>query len=90
MLKIIARRVFVAIPTLVLVTLIVFGLQKILPGDPLLTMAGEERDPQVLAFLREKYRLDDPFHVQFFAQHPPALALFCHALLARARCGPDR
>ncbi len=26
----------------------------------------------------------------FFAQHPPALALFCHALLARARCGPDR
>lgn len=67
MLKIIARRVFVAIPTLVLVTLIVFGLQKILPGDPLLTMAGEERDPQVLAFLREKYRLDDPFHVQYLA-----------------------
>lgn len=67
MLKIIARRVFVAIPTLVLVTLIVFGLQKILPGDPLLTMAGEERDSQVLAFLREKYRLDDPFHVQYLA-----------------------
>lgn len=67
MLKIIARRVFVAIPTLVLVTLIVFGLQKILPGDPLLTMAGEERDPQVLAFLREKYRLDDPFHLQYLA-----------------------
>jgi peptide/nickel transport system permease protein len=67
MLKIIARRVLVAIPTLVLVTLIVFGLQKILPGDPLLTMAGEERDPQVLAFLREKYRLDDPFHVQYLA-----------------------
>src|SRR5690606_33534513 len=67
MLKIIARRVLVAIPTLVLVTLIVFGLQKILPGDPLLTMAGEERDPEVLAFLREKYRLDDPFHVQYLA-----------------------
>lgn len=67
MLKIIARRVIVAIPTLVLVTLIVFGLQKILPGDPLLTMAGEERDPQVLAYLREKYRLDDPFHVQYLA-----------------------
>ncbi|MEO3387956.1 ABC transporter permease [Mesorhizobium sp. CAU 1741] len=67
MLKIIARRVLVAIPTLVLVTLIVFGLQKILPGDPLLTMAGEERDPQVLAYLREKYRLDDPFHVQYVA-----------------------
>lgn len=67
MLKIIARRVLVAIPTLVLVSLIVFGLQKLLPGDPLLTMAGEERDPEVLAFLREKYRLDDPFHVQYLA-----------------------
>jgi peptide/nickel transport system permease protein len=41
MLNIIARRVLVAIPTLILVSLIVFGLQKILPGDPLLTMAGE-------------------------------------------------
>lgn len=65
MLKIIGRRVLVAIPTLILVSLIVFGLQKILPGDPLLTMAGEERDPEVLAYLREKYRLDDPFHVQY-------------------------
>lgn len=65
MFQIIARRILVAIPTLLLVTVIVFGLQKILPGDPLLTMAGEERDPQVLAYLREKYRLDDPFHVQY-------------------------
>jgi peptide/nickel transport system permease protein len=67
MLNIIARRVLVAIPTLILVSLIVFGLQKILPGDPLLTMAGEERNPEVLAYLREKYRLDDPFHVQYLA-----------------------
>ena len=29
-------------------------------------MAGEERDPQVLAYLREKYRLDDPIPVQYF------------------------
>ena len=65
MFQIIARRILVAIPTLLLVTVIVFGLQKILPGDPLLTMAGEERDPQVLAYLREKYRLDDPFHIQY-------------------------
>lgn len=67
MLKIIVRRVLVAVPTLILVSFIVFGLQKILPGDPLLTMAGEERDPAVLAYLREKYRLDDPFHVQYLA-----------------------
>lgn len=65
MLQIIARRVLVAIPTLFLVSLIVFGLQKLLPGDPLLTMAGEERDPQVIEYLRQKYRLDDPFYIQY-------------------------
>ncbi|MET0427688.1 MAG: ABC transporter permease, partial [Microvirga sp.] len=60
MLQIIPRRILVAIPTLILVSMIVFSLQKILPGDPILTLAGEERDPAVLEFLRQKYRLDDP------------------------------
>lgn len=67
MLRYIGRRILIAIPTLIIVSLLVFALQKLLPGDPVLTMAGEERDPQVLAFLREKYRLDDPIPVQYFA-----------------------
>jgi peptide/nickel transport system permease protein len=67
MLRYIGRRILIAIPTLIIVSVLVFALQKLLPGDPVLTMAGEERDPQVLAFLREKYRLDDPIPVQYFA-----------------------
>lgn len=67
MFKFILRRVIVAIPTLILVSIIIFGLQKILPGDPVLAMAGEERDPAVLEFLREKYRLNDPLPVQYWA-----------------------
>ncbi|MGO4704417.1 ABC transporter permease [Microvirga sp. 2MCAF38] len=67
MLRYIARRLLIAIPTILLVSVLVFTLQQLLPGDPVLTMAGEERDPQVLAFLREKYRLDDPIPVQYFA-----------------------
>jgi peptide/nickel transport system permease protein len=67
MLRYIARRVLIAIPTLVIVSMLVFALQKLLPGDPVLSMAGEERDPQVLAYLREKYRLDDPLPLQYFA-----------------------
>jgi peptide/nickel transport system permease protein len=66
MLQIIAKRVAIAIPTLVLVSIIVFALQKLLPGDPILTLAGEERDPQVLEYLREQYRLNDPIYVQYF------------------------
>jgi peptide/nickel transport system permease protein len=67
MLKLIIRRLLVAIPTLFLVSLIVFMLQKLLPGDPILTLAGEERDPVVLEYLRAKYRLDDPLPMQYLA-----------------------
>ncbi|MGB3288374.1 MAG: ABC transporter permease [Burkholderiaceae bacterium] len=67
MFKLILRRVIVAIPTLILVSIVIFGLQKILPGDPVLAMAGEERDPAVLDFLREKYRLNDPLPTQYVA-----------------------
>lgn len=67
MLSYILRRFLIAIPTLLLVSIFVFGLQKLLPGDPVLAMAGEERDPEVLAFLREKYRLNDPIVVQFMS-----------------------
>lgn len=66
MTRFILGRLFGAIPTLILVSLFVFTLQKLLPGDPVLAMAGEERDPAVLEFLREKYRLNDPLHVQYF------------------------
>jgi len=66
MLSFILRRLVIAIPTIILISVFVFTLQKLLPGDPVLAMAGEERDPQVLEFLREKYRLNDPIPVQYF------------------------
>ncbi len=61
----IGKRLLVAIPTLLIVSIFVFSLQKLLPGDPILAMAGEERDPQVIEFLREKYRLNDPIVYQY-------------------------
>ncbi|OIQ32736.1 MAG: peptide ABC transporter [Alphaproteobacteria bacterium MedPE-SWcel] len=60
------RRLLIAVPTILLISIFVFALQKLLPGDPLLVLAGEERDPQVLELLREKYRLNDPLAVQYF------------------------
>ena len=56
----IAKRLLVAIPTLLIISVFVFSLQKLLPGDPILAMAGEERDPAVIELLREKYRMNDP------------------------------
>jgi peptide/nickel transport system permease protein len=61
------RRLGVALPTLLLVSMMVFGLQKLLPGDPALALAGEERNPEVVEYLRQKYRFNDPVPVQYAA-----------------------
>jgi peptide/nickel transport system permease protein len=54
------------IPTVFIVTIIIFGLQQLLPGDPAETMAGEERDPVTIAAIRAKYHLDRPVPVQYY------------------------
>lgn len=61
----VARRFLTAIPTIAIFACFVFLLQKLLPGDPVLAMAGEDRDPATLAALRVQYHLDDPLPVQF-------------------------
>ena len=65
MLSFLARRLAQVIPTLFVVSIIVFGLQQLLPGDPALILAGEERDERVLAEVRAKYGLDQPLPVQY-------------------------
>jgi peptide/nickel transport system permease protein len=60
------RRIVLIVPTLFFVSLLIFGLQRLLPGDPALAMAGEERDPAVVAFLREKYHLDAPLPERYW------------------------
>jgi peptide/nickel transport system permease protein len=67
MLPFLVQRALTAIPTLFIVTLMVFGVQRMLPGDPALILAGEDRRPEVIAYIRERYRLDDPIPVQYLA-----------------------
>jgi peptide/nickel transport system permease protein len=65
MLRFLGRRLLQIVPTLFFVSVIIFGLQQLLPGDPALAMAGEERDPAVLEQIRRQYRLDQPIHMQY-------------------------
>ena len=65
MLTFLARRIAQIIPTLIFVSLLIFSLQHLLPGDPALVMAGEERDPAVIEQIRKQYRLDQPIPVQY-------------------------
>ena len=65
MLNFLARRIAQLIPTLFFVSILIFSLQQLLPGDPALVMAGEERDPAVIEQIRKQYRLDQPIPVQY-------------------------
>lgn len=66
MLAFIGRRLLIAIPTIFMISVFVFLLQKLLPGDPVLALAGEDRDPATLEALREMYHLNEPLVVQYF------------------------
>ena len=65
MLNFLGQRILQLIPTLFFVSVLIFSLQHLLPGDPALVMAGEERDPDVIAQIRAQYRLDQPIPVQY-------------------------
>ncbi|MFO1224226.1 MAG: ABC transporter permease [Burkholderiaceae bacterium] len=59
------KRLAQVVPTLVFVSMLIFGLQQLLPGDPAKVLAGEEQDPGVIAHLREKLHLDEPLPVRY-------------------------
>jgi peptide/nickel transport system permease protein len=59
------RRVAQIVPTLVFVSMLIFGLQQLLPGDPAVVLAGEERDPNVVAYLHKKLHLDEPLPMRY-------------------------
>ncbi len=61
----IVRRVATIIPTLIFVSMLIFGLQQLLPGDPAVVLAGEDRDPNVVAYLRQKLHLDEPLPMRY-------------------------
>ncbi len=59
------KRVASIVPTLVFVSMLIFGLQQLLPGDPAHVLAGEEQDPAVIAYLQQKLHLDEPLPVRY-------------------------
>ena len=65
MLTFFGKRLLQLVPTLFFVSVIIFLLQQLLPGDPALVMAGEEKDPAVIEQIRRQYHLDQPLPVQY-------------------------
>ena len=65
MLNYFLKRLASLVPTVFFVTIIIFGLQQLLPGDAALILAGEDQDPQVIAYLQKKMHLDEPLPVRY-------------------------
>lgn len=61
----ILRRLFLMVPTVFLVTLVIFVLLRLTPGDPVLNEFGLEVEPEIYEARREELGLNDPIAVQY-------------------------
>ena len=60
-----ARRLLQLVPTIFLLSLIIFSLQHLLPGDPALMLAGDNPTEEMIAAIRTQYHLDQPIFIQY-------------------------
>jgi peptide/nickel transport system permease protein len=65
MLVFILRRLALAVPVVILSSLVVFLLIQLIPGDPARVLAGPDASAEVVAAVREDMGLDQPLPVQY-------------------------
>jgi ABC-type dipeptide/oligopeptide/nickel transport system permease component len=61
------QRALLALPSLLLVTVLVFTIVHLIPGDPAQILAGDMATPQAVADLRAQWGLDRPLPIQYVA-----------------------
>ena len=59
------KRLAAILPTIFFVTIIIFALQQLLPGDAAVILAGENQDPTVIAYLHQKMHMDESLPVRY-------------------------
>lgn len=64
--KTIVRRVLIMIPQLIILSLLIFLLAKLMPGDPFTGLISPDTDPNRIEELREQAGLNDPWFVQYW------------------------
>ena len=88
MARFIVRRLLIAIPVLVLVSLMSFAVIWLVPGDPAAVFLDASATPEQLAQVRHRLGLDEPFYLQMIAWYGRILHgdLGQSILLNRRRC----
>jgi peptide/nickel transport system permease protein len=61
----IIKRLLHMIPTIVMITLVIFTMMQAIPGDPIIALLGDAYDQHDAEQLRQKYGLDKPVYVQY-------------------------
>ncbi len=67
MLGYLGNRLLTIIPTLIVLTLVVFLVAHLTPGDPIMALAGLSATAEDIERLREAYGLNRPLHVQYLS-----------------------
>ena len=65
MLRLIGGRLITGLPTLLAVSLLVFAIVRLIPGDPARLLAGDFATDQIVDELRQKWRLNEPLPLQY-------------------------
>ena len=65
-LRYLLRRLLQALIIVVLVTVVVFALVNVVPGDPAFLILGDGATPEAVAALRTQMGLDEPLWIQYF------------------------
>ena len=66
MLRYILKRLVISIPVLIGISVILFVMLNVIPGDPVALMMKEHVSPDVIARVRAQMHLDDPAIVRYF------------------------
>lgn len=65
MISYILRRLVAVIPVVIFLSLFVFAIMKLTPGDPAALLAGPQASEEVIELTRARYGLDRPWYVQY-------------------------
>ena len=64
--KTILRRLLLMIPQVIILSVLIFLLAKMMPGDPFTGLINPNQDPKVIEAMREAAGLNDPWYEQYF------------------------
>jgi peptide/nickel transport system permease protein len=65
MLKYIGKRILMMIPVMIGISLIIFSIMELTPGDPVTLMLGEGASTEAVSALREEMGLNDNFIIKY-------------------------